>query len=288
MHIMPSCRTVWVVATVVALCGLDTLTAHAQSAPRPVAVGVDIQPQACPNVLNVEAAGVLQVAVLGTEHFDVTSVDPATVRLAGVAPLRWTLEDVAASLAPLPGLLDGWDCTAEGADGFLDLTLEFDSQEVAQALADALGSRDDTDGVVVRLDGALFDGTPIGGEDMVILVEGHSRITKATIPGLITDPFPVPPSCGPGETSVGSICIPNLTSCGPGETSVGSTCISNVSTGGRGGGGGGGCAMTPGGGVDPTLAGGILAYLGWKRTSRRCRTKSQPARDAAGRETALR
>jgi len=36
MHLMPSCRTVWIIATAVALCGLDMRTAHAQSAPRPI------------------------------------------------------------------------------------------------------------------------------------------------------------------------------------------------------------------------------------------------------------
>lgn len=290
MEIRPSFCTTCVISAVFALCSLGTLRGHAQSASWPLAVRVDIEPQSCPNALHVTAEGVLRTAVLGTEHLDVSQVDPATVRLAGEAPLRWTLEDVATSLAPFTSTLDGWVCPAAGADGFLDLTLEFNLHEVVQALEEAFGSIEATDWWVLRLEGELVDGRPIGGEDVVVLVAGGSQSTKATLrthlPGsVIGDPFPVPPSCGPGETSVGSICIPKLTICGSGEISVGSTCIPNVSTGGRGGGGGGGCAMTltPGAGGDPTLAGVlvlILAYLGWQRTRRRCRTKSQPARGA--------
>ena len=59
---------------------------------------LDIKPQACPNPLNVNSQGVLPVAILGTEDFDVTQVDPASVRLAGVEPLRWDLEECGDSL----------------------------------------------------------------------------------------------------------------------------------------------------------------------------------------------
>jgi hypothetical protein len=34
------------------------------------------------------------VAVLTTDDFDASTVDPATAVFAGAAPLRWTLEDV--------------------------------------------------------------------------------------------------------------------------------------------------------------------------------------------------
>ena len=62
---------------------------------------IDIKPQSCPNPLNVKKKGVLPVAILGTADFDVNEVDPATVELEGVAPLRWDWEDVATPDWPL-------------------------------------------------------------------------------------------------------------------------------------------------------------------------------------------
>ena len=56
-----------------------------------IAVAVDIKPGSCPNPLNVKSKGVLPVAVLGTEEFDATQMDPASVRLEGVPPLRWAM-----------------------------------------------------------------------------------------------------------------------------------------------------------------------------------------------------
>lgn len=55
----------------------------------PSQVPVDVKPTSCPNPLNVGSKGVLPIAILGAEDFDVTTVDPESVRLEGVAPLRW-------------------------------------------------------------------------------------------------------------------------------------------------------------------------------------------------------
>jgi len=63
--------------------------------PAYVEVAVDIKPESCPNPLSVKEKGALSVAIVGTEEFDVTQVDPATVTLAGVSPLRWDVEDSA-------------------------------------------------------------------------------------------------------------------------------------------------------------------------------------------------
>ncbi len=60
-----------------------------------VSVAVDIKPGSCPNPLNVESKGMLPVAILGSEDFDVTDIDIAPTRLAGVPPIRSSLEDVA-------------------------------------------------------------------------------------------------------------------------------------------------------------------------------------------------
>ena len=126
-----------------------------------IEVAVDIKPQSCPNPLNVKGKGVLPVAILGTEDFDVTQVDPATVELAGVSPLRWDWEDVATPSE---------ECTTAGPDGYLDLTLKFDIQEVVAAL----GVVSNGDDLVLTLTGNLcveFNGTRIVGEDIIIIIK---------------------------------------------------------------------------------------------------------------------
>jgi hypothetical protein len=133
-----------------------------------IPVFVDIKPQSCPNPLNCKSKGVLPVAILGTADFDVTEIDPATVRLADVAPLRWDLEDVATPHEPLTGKQDCTiDCTEMGPDGYLDATLKFDTQEVIAALGEAV---QDGACIVAELTGNLREsdgGTGIVGEDVI-------------------------------------------------------------------------------------------------------------------------
>jgi hypothetical protein len=134
-------------------------------------VPVDIKPTSCPNPLNLKSKGVLPVAILGNETFDATQVDPASVRLEGVAPLRWSVEDVA---APFEGeITEGccMCCTTAGPDGFDDLTLKFKMQEVVGAL----GAVEDGDCLILTLTGELFDGRSFAGVDVVkILKKGKN------------------------------------------------------------------------------------------------------------------
>ncbi len=130
----------------------------------PLDIPVDIKPQSCPNPLNVKSRRVLPVAILGTEDFDVTEIDPALIMLEGVSPLRWALEDVAAPKGELE------ECTTAGPDGYIDLTLKFDVQEIVAAL----GGVSDGDVLVLKLTGNLqtgFGGTPIEGEDVIIIIK---------------------------------------------------------------------------------------------------------------------
>jgi hypothetical protein len=135
-----------------------------------IAVPVDIKPTSCRNPFNINQKGVTPVAILGTGDFDVTQVDPASVMLAGVAPLRWAYDDVATPFEPFIGKVDPFDCTTEGPDGFMDLTLKFKSQEIAAAI----GAVADGDVLVLPLSGNLmeeFGGTPIFGEDVIVILK---------------------------------------------------------------------------------------------------------------------
>lgn len=135
-------------------------------------VDVDIKPGSCPNPLNLKSKGVLPVAVLGTEEFDVTTIDVSTVKLSregieeGVAPIRSDYEDVA---TPFEGEL--CDCHDLNGDGLLDLTLKFKTQELVEILelAEVVGET-----IPLTLTGDLReteDGTPIKGADCILILE---------------------------------------------------------------------------------------------------------------------
>jgi hypothetical protein len=121
---------------------------------------IDIKPQSCPNPLNTKSKGVLPVAILGTDIFDVTEVDPGTVTLEGVSPIRWAYEDVT---TPMDPLADVCECNEEGPDGFMDMTFKFATQDIVAALGDV------TDGEVriLTFEGLTFDGDPVWGQDCV-------------------------------------------------------------------------------------------------------------------------
>jgi hypothetical protein len=134
-------------------------------------VPVDVRPTSCPNPLNVRTQGVLPVAILGTADFDVTDLDPTTVMLEGVEPVRWGApEDVATPFEPFTGKTEAMDCTTKGSDGHLDQVFFFDVQEIIAALGGA-GALGDGDAVVLHLTGELTDGTIINGEDVVRIIK---------------------------------------------------------------------------------------------------------------------
>lgn len=138
-----------------------------------VEVAVDIKPQSCPNPFNVNSKGVLPVAILGTEEFDVSTIVPTSVRLAGVEPIRDSLEDVAAPLVDP----NECECSTNGPDGFTDLTLKFETQ----AVLEALGEVNTGDILTLRLTGVLNDETSIEGADCVVIVGRFKPINKADI-----------------------------------------------------------------------------------------------------------
>jgi hypothetical protein len=127
-------------------------------------VAVDVKPGSCPNPFQVGSNGLLPLAVLGSANFDVGTIDPATVRLAGVPPVQWSYEDVA---IPAPGKKETCgSCTTAGPDGHVDLVLHVDRQELAAALGDAV----DGACLVVDVRGNLAPasgGGPIRGIDVL-------------------------------------------------------------------------------------------------------------------------
>jgi len=102
---------------------------------------IDIKPGSYPNSINLKSKGVVPVAVLTTDDFDASTVDPDTVLFAGASPLRWAREDV-----------DG--------DGDTDLLFHFKTQELDL----------DENSTEAFLTGYTFDGQFIWGTDTVNIV----------------------------------------------------------------------------------------------------------------------
>jgi hypothetical protein len=126
-------------------------------------VPLDIKPGSCPNPLNVADEGVTPVAILGTNDFDVNQIDPATVRLEGVAPIQSALQDVSSPFAPLTGKSDCLDCTKGKKDKMQDLVLKFKTQEIVEALGAVVPG----ECRVLRLTAGLQGGGMVIGEDVV-------------------------------------------------------------------------------------------------------------------------
>ena len=139
-------------------------------------VYLDIKPGSCPNPLNRGSHGVLPVALLGTTDFDATMIDVSSVRLGradGVGGLvaphegppgpHSAFEDVG---TPFEG--EPCDCHEAGADGFVDLSMKFETDDVvANLLLDDLDA-----GALVELvvTGELLDGAGFAASDCVRLV----------------------------------------------------------------------------------------------------------------------
>lgn len=134
---------------------------------------VDVKPGSNVNPVNLRSRGVLPVAVLGSADLDVTSIDPATISLNGVAPLRWSIEDVCGPMPdPMDPPMDGdGEDDMEIPDGYDDLTLKFDTQEIAAAIEAMFGDVARGDIVTLSFTAENFDGVTLTGEEEVLIVQ---------------------------------------------------------------------------------------------------------------------
>ena len=108
-----------------------------------VEVSIDIKPGSDPNSINLKSKGVVPVAVLTTDDFDASTVDPETVLFAGAEPVRWTMEDV-------------------DSDGDMDMLFHFKTQNLTEL---------DEDSTEATLIGYTYDGlNRLIGEDAVNIV----------------------------------------------------------------------------------------------------------------------
>jgi probable HAF family extracellular repeat protein len=110
--------------------------------PQVIVVTIDIKPGESPNSINPKSQGVIPVAILTTDTFDVTTVDPSTVLFGATGteapPVQSALEDV-----------DG--------DGLTDMILHFNTQDTGIQCGDTSAS----------LTGETFSEQAIQGSDSI-------------------------------------------------------------------------------------------------------------------------
>jgi len=120
----------------------------AVSSPTPIEVNIDIKPGSDPNLLYLNSKGMLPVAILGTEDYDAMTIDPDTVRLHGIKSDGYKIRDV-------------------DHDGYKDMMVYFENEDIVATL----GVVEIEDEILLQLIGELSDGTPISGEDMVVMAK---------------------------------------------------------------------------------------------------------------------
>ena len=171
--LMSSLTVVTVAFITVLLVGAVSWSARypTSSVPPMQIVPVDIIPGSCPNLLAVSKRGVVAVAILGTDRFDVSRINRNSIRLLEVVqPVQSNVRDVAT-----PYRLFTWDasgtgleadsCTDEGPDGKPDLVLTFEKKDLLKAL----GSVKTGAVLVVRLTARDQSGASLVGQDVVVI-----------------------------------------------------------------------------------------------------------------------
>jgi hypothetical protein len=143
--------------------GIEVISSHKI----PKIVSIDIRPASCFNPLNLRSNGILPIAVLGTEDFDVNDIDIASVRLADVAPFRSNYQDITGPESEEP---NACGCADTCPDGYTDLMLKFRASELAEALTDIYGQITKGDELELTLTGQLHDGSLIEGLDYITVV----------------------------------------------------------------------------------------------------------------------
>jgi hypothetical protein len=125
-----------------------------------IEVSVDIKPGSYPNCFNINGNGVIPVAILGSDDFDVTQIDVATLEFAGLdvrvkgnGTPQCSVEDVSGDFTFPEGAPDGYD---DLVCQFVDDPNEWKPDNSTATLTGNLK--------------AEYDGTPFHGTDEICIV----------------------------------------------------------------------------------------------------------------------
>jgi hypothetical protein len=157
-------------------CNYNCIPDECDEGLEPYELDLDIKPGSCPNSFNRDNNGVLPIALVGTEEWDMMDVDISTLRLSRadgvggeVAPHEGppgpgtVYEDVS---TPFYG--EGCECAEGGPDGMMDISMKFQTELVNEVLEMA----DLMPGALIPLvvTGNLNNGCPFVAYDCVRLV----------------------------------------------------------------------------------------------------------------------
>jgi hypothetical protein len=119
-------------------------------------IDIDIKPGSYPNCFNVNGHGVIPVAILGSDTFDVTQINVGTLSFAGLDVAIRGKDRPLCSVQDVSG-----DFTfPEGApDGYYDLVCQFEDVDGAFVAGDGFAT----------VTGNLYDGTPFMGSDEICI-----------------------------------------------------------------------------------------------------------------------
>ena len=128
--------------------------------PSTTQVAIDIRPESDTNAVNLLSRGVIPVAILGLDSFDVADVDVMTLAFGpdGAAPPHDLTE---------PGVFEDHLRDVNG-DGFTDLVSHHRTQETGIS----------PDAAEACITGDLLDGTPFEGCDVIRVVPGGRRVRR--------------------------------------------------------------------------------------------------------------
>lgn len=138
------------------------------------AMPLDILPRRCPNVVNPKSRAPVELAILGAPGFDVSLIDPDSLRLAvGNQPpvpsyplaSAITALDMTDVAGPFFGEL--CDCGRVSRDGFDDFIVTLPAQALPPLSGPA--SEDRREAVLLTVHGALTDGTTFEATDCLTL-----------------------------------------------------------------------------------------------------------------------
>lgn len=111
-----------------------------------VIVAIEVPLNVIPRKLNVKKNGVLPVVIHSSGDFDVTTIDPESLMLQGVPPLRWNMTGK-------------------------KLILKFHAKDIVSDI----GPVNDRDVVVLQLTGVDLNGVAIVGEDPVMIINKGNK-----------------------------------------------------------------------------------------------------------------
>lgn len=124
--------------------------------PKVKTVLIDIKPGSYPNCFNINGAGVIPVAILGSSEVDITQIDVNSLSFAGLSARikgngspQCSEEDVSGDFTNPEG----------AADGFIDLVCQFVDDPNTWTPSDGKAS----------IEGMLLEGTPILGTDEICI-----------------------------------------------------------------------------------------------------------------------